>query len=183
LGLPEISGESEYFSTSLDLRDKFDFGPILEGNGIVPDDENLYDLDEISSAIKKVLGVDPGLTCYVLRGEKKQYLSQMQICLSKDYEQMNCVGRSIELLKIETEDAQQTDCQQGIPVHYPTIQYSPPTFEMLTLFQKMVKFVTDRMWHFVILFVLVILVLKVFCYSVTVQEVNVVDEKTKIIGI
>lgn len=131
LGLPNISDESGYFNTTLGLRDHFDFGPILKGSSIVPDDTKLYDLDEMKSAIKNVLGVEPGLTCYVLRSSHKQYLSQMQICLSKTYEQMDCVPTdSIDMLEInnlrdDVSKPQQTDCQHGIPIHYPTIEYKP----------------------------------------------------------
>jgi ribonuclease T2 len=130
LGLPLISDESGYFNTTLGLRDHFDFGPILKGSSIVPDDDKLYDLNQIKTAIKNVLGVEPGLTCYVLRDAKKQYLSQMQICLSKTYEQMDCVPtESRDMLEIITkkiyEKPQQTDCQHGIPIHYPTIEYKP----------------------------------------------------------
>lgn len=92
----------------------------------MPDDDNLYDLDQMKNAIKKVLGVEPGLTCYVLRDSKKQYLSQMQICLSKSYEQIECAHESIDMLKIvRNNKPQQTECQRGIPIHYPTIEYKP----------------------------------------------------------
>lgn len=125
LGLPGISDESGYFNRTLGLRDHFDFGPILTGSKIIPDDENLYDLSKVKAAITSVLGVEPGLTCYVLRNDNKQYLSQMQICLNKQYEQINCAERSIDLLKVASKAPQQTDCQPGIPIHYPTINHKP----------------------------------------------------------
>lgn len=128
LGLPTISNESDYFNTTLGLRDHFDFGPILKGSAIVPDDDKLYDLDLMKAAIKNVLGVEPGLTCYVLKNSHKQYLSQMQICLSKTYEQIDCAPASINMLDLVTKanenKPQQIDCQQGIPIHYPTIEYN-----------------------------------------------------------
>ncbi len=111
------------------MRDHFDFGPILKGSDIVPDDNKLYDLDQMKAAIKNVLGVEPGLTCYVLKSSQKQYLSQMQICLNKSYEQIDCAPSSIDIIKLYTkngnEKPQQTDCQNGIPIHYPTIEYNP----------------------------------------------------------
>lgn len=179
LNVPPIADESDYFKTSLDLRDKFDFGPILEGSGIVPDDDKLYDLGDMTSAIKKVLGVDPGLTCYVNKGEKKQYLSQMQICLSKTFEQMECAERSIEILEINSVRAE-TDCQHGIPVHYPTIHYTPGVnkIDVPQIERAFFKFMTDRMWHFVILFVLIVLVLKIVCFQKTeVRVEEVMDQK------
>lgn len=180
--MPPISDESDYFKTSLDLRDKFDFGPILQGNGIVPDDDKLYDLDDMTSAIKKVLGVDPGLTCYVIKGESKQYLSQMQICLSKTFEQMECVERSIDMLEINSVKATQTDCQHGIPVHYPTIHYTPAVrkLDVPQIEQAFSKFMTERVWHFAILFVLIVLVLKIVCFQKTeVRVEEVMDQKPR----
>ncbi len=106
LSVPDINNESDYFNVSLNLRDHYDFGPILKGSDIVPDDKTVYDLDKIKYAIKSVLGVDPGLTCYVQHNSPKQYLSQMQICLTKENEQTDCVNEydSIDIFEIMIEN-------------------------------------------------------------------------------
>ena len=80
--MSQIHNESDYFNASLGLRDHFDFGPILKGSNIIPDDTLLYDLDKIKYAIKSVLNVEPMVVCYVLKDSHVQYLAQMQICLS-----------------------------------------------------------------------------------------------------
>lgn len=125
LSLPQIKSESDYFNLTLGLRDHFDFGPILKANGIVPDDTLLYDLDKIKYAIKSVLNVEPMIVCYILKDSDVQYLSQMQICLSKQFELVDCAFEAVELVNIVVDNTpQETQCQQGIPIHYPTIRYS-----------------------------------------------------------
>jgi len=128
LSVPDIKDESDYFNVSLNMREHYDFGPILKGSDIIPDDSVVYDLDKIKYAIKSVLGVTPGVICYVQHGSTKQYLSQMQICLSKDNEQTECQNEyeSIDMLEIMSGNkVHQTDCINGVPVVYPTIEYKP----------------------------------------------------------
>jgi len=125
LSLPQITGESDYFNVSLSLRDHFDFGPILKASSIQPDDSLLYDLDKIKTAISSVLNVEPYLECYVLKDSDVQYLSQMQICLSKQFELVDCSTDALEMANIVTTNTpQEIQCQQGVPIHYPTIKYA-----------------------------------------------------------
>lgn len=123
--MPQIKNESDYFNFTLGLRDHFDFGPILKAGGIVPDDTLLYDLDKIKYAIKSVLNVEPMIVCYILKDSDVQYLSQMQICLSKEFELVDCAFQAVELVNIMVDnEPQETQCQHTMPVHYPTIHYS-----------------------------------------------------------
>jgi ribonuclease T2 len=123
IGLNGITDESDYFNTTLALRDHFDFGPILKGNSIVPDDTILYDLDKIKHTINSVLGVEPMLVCFILRDSDVQYLSQMQICLSKEFELVDCAFEAVELVNIAVDNQpQETQCQHGLPVHYAKIR-------------------------------------------------------------
>jgi hypothetical protein len=90
----------------------------------VPDELQLYDVDAMKNAIRRVLNVEPMLTCYVLRDSDVQYLSQMQVCLSKSYELVECADEALELTKISVDNTpQETTCQSGIPIHYPVIKY------------------------------------------------------------
>lgn len=125
LGLEHIKNESDYFSISLGLRNEFDFGPVLKKSAIVPDDTLLYDIDKIRYAIKKELKVEPMIVCYILKDSDVQYLSQMQVCLSKQFELVDCEFQAVELVNITKSNVpQETQCQPGMPVHYPTIKYS-----------------------------------------------------------
>jgi ribonuclease T2 len=125
LGLPQIKSEFDYFNTTLGLRDHYDFGPMLAGANVVPDDTIMYDLDKIESAITKTLGIRPLLTCYVEKDADVQYFSQMQICISKQFELVDCQTLAVEPALIARDNsAQETTCQRGMPVHYPTIKYA-----------------------------------------------------------
>jgi ribonuclease T2 len=125
LSLPQIKSESDYFNLTIGLRDNFDFGPILKAHSIIPDDTVLYDLNKIEYAIESVMNVKPLLTCYILKDSDVQYFSQMQICLSKEFELVDCATIAVEPALIKKDNsAQETTCQPNIPVHYPTIKYS-----------------------------------------------------------
>lgn len=91
----------------------------------MPDDTILYDLDKVKYAIKSILNVEPMIVCYILKDSDVQYLSQMQICLSKQFELVDCAFDAVELVNIVVDNTpQETQCQHGIPIHYPTIRYS-----------------------------------------------------------
>ena len=125
LSLPQVQGEVNYFNFTLGLRNHFDFGPILKANGIVPSDTVLYDLHDVKKAITSVLGVEPMIVCYILKDSDVQYLSQMQICLSKEFELVDCAFEAVELVNIVVDNTpQETQCQYSLPIQYPTFQYS-----------------------------------------------------------
>lgn len=123
--MPDVKNESQYFNLTLGLRNRFDFGPILKANAIVPDDTVLYDLDKIKKAIKDALNVDPILECYVLKNLDVQYLSQMQVCLSKSFQLIDCNENQSTSNAVPSKNTpQETRCQHGLPIHYPTFHYS-----------------------------------------------------------
>jgi len=65
------------------------------------------------------------IVCYILKDSDVQYLSQMQICLSKEFELVDCAFQAVELVNIMIDnEPQETQCQSTMPVHYPTIHYS-----------------------------------------------------------
>jgi len=125
LNLPQIRSEFDYFNVSLNLRNLYDFGPVLSQLSIVPSDTLLYDANKIRFAIKSILKVDPMLVCYVLKDSDVQYFSQMQVCLSKDFELVDCSFQAVELANIVVDnEPQETQCQDSMPIHYPTIHYA-----------------------------------------------------------
>lgn len=121
----DINTESDYFNVTLGLRNHFDFGLILKASNIVPDDKKLYDLSDIKEAIKSVLNVEPSVDCYVLQDSNVQYISQMQICLSKTFDLVDCGGsqsaKSARVVR-DTSSPQETQCLNDLPVHYPVIK-------------------------------------------------------------
>lgn len=65
------------------------------------------------------------IVCYVLKNSDVQYLSQMQVCLNKDLELVDCAFQAIELANIVKDNKpQEIQCQPNIPIHYPTIKYA-----------------------------------------------------------
>ena len=121
LGMPEIRSESDYFNVTLGLRVLYDFGPVLERYSIVPDDTLLIDLGKIKNAIKSVLKVEPMIVCFVLKDSDIQYLSQMQVCMSKQFELVDCLFEPDKIL--DSNKAQEIQCQPDIPIIYPTIKH------------------------------------------------------------
>ena len=135
LGLPEIRDQKDYFNVSLNLHRKFDFGPILRAKKFVPDDTNLYSLEKISEAIFEHLRVKPMLVCYFVKESNVQYLSQMQVCLSKEYSVIDCdpadqvqIFQSLQSHMLKTnsgllDSVREVPCVRNVPVHYPTIKH------------------------------------------------------------
>jgi ribonuclease T2 len=120
----QIKNENDYFSVSLSLRDKFDFGPILAEAKIIPSDTLLYSLDNIISAVQAKLGVRPLATCYIQKDSNIQIFSQMQICFDKEFNLIDCRDQVLELTKIFVDNTpQETGCSSTRPVSYPTIKY------------------------------------------------------------
>lgn len=139
LGLTQIRSESDYFNVTLGLRALYDFGPVLSRAAIEPDDTLLVDLGKIKTAIKSVLHVEPMIVCFVLKDSDIQYLSQMQVCLSKQFELVDCEFEAIELVQIVKDNQpQEMQCQPDMPIHYPTIKYaqSLPFFRNKILQQR-----------------------------------------------
>jgi ribonuclease T2 len=125
LDLPQIRSELDYFNITLNLRDSYDFGPVLSQLSIVPSDTLLYDTNKIRFAIKNILKVEPLLVCYVLKDSEVQYFSQMQVCLSKDFQLVDCSFQAVEFANIVVDnEPQETQCQDSMPIHYPTIHYA-----------------------------------------------------------
>ena len=121
--MENIKDEFDYFNVSLNLRTEFDFGPILAEESIIPHDTMLYDVKKIKSIIKNKLKVEPLLVCYMRRDSDIQWLSQMQICFDKQYQLIDCSKESVELVQIMvSNDPQETECSDDMPVLYPTIK-------------------------------------------------------------
>lgn len=120
----QIKNQDDYFSVSLGLRDKFDFGPILAEANIIPSDTLLYSLDNILNAIQAKLGVRPLTTCFIQKDSNIQIFSQMQICFDKDFSLIDCRDQVLELAKIAVDNTpQETGCSHTRPISYPIIKH------------------------------------------------------------
>lgn len=89
-GISALSTERGFFTTVLSLLEqKLNYTQALEDYGIKPSNTTTYKLDQFNDAFKKKFGVRPLVEC--LYTEKKgQVLSQISLCLHKDFTIMPC---------------------------------------------------------------------------------------------
>lgn len=121
LTLPQIKNELDYFNQSLALRQKFDFGTFLKASQVIPDDNLNYDLAKIKFAIKRAINVEPQVECYI--SGDVQYMAQMQICLSKQFELVECATKSKSNIRmLGGPRTEEMECRDGVPVRYPVIK-------------------------------------------------------------
>ncbi|XP_071792627.1 ribonuclease Oy-like [Asterias amurensis] len=90
--LPALYGEHNYFSKTMDLRQKFDIDNILSDAGIVPSLSTRYKLTDIQQAVQNATGAIPNLSCFFLPKKKGslQYLSEIRLCLDETFEPRDC---------------------------------------------------------------------------------------------
>ena len=86
--LPEVNSELKYFQTGLDFNKRFDIKGMLSDSNIVPG--NQYKPDQIIEALKKNLGVNPGLQCVYDHEIHEHLLYQINVCLDKNFNVMGC---------------------------------------------------------------------------------------------
>ena len=92
---------------------KFNFGPILERAQIIPSDTNAYDTDAIRESVSDALKVNPLIDCFYDKSEDKQYVSQMQVCFSINFELNECPKNNRE---INFDGAiSEGPCRDGVP--------------------------------------------------------------------
>ena len=116
--MQQIRNERDYFQVTLGLREKFDFGVLLEKVSIVPNDNKGYELESITSGIKSSLEFEPVVYCYVESG--KQFLAEMQICLNKNLEEIECTSGEQRGLPTMVRATEQ-ECKSNMPVFYPVL--------------------------------------------------------------
>jgi ribonuclease I len=83
-------------------------------SSIIPDDEVNYDLDKIKFAIKRAVKFEPEVVCYM--SNDIQYIVEMDICLSKNFQAVECATKSSFFKQSEQ------SCRQGVPVRYPKLR-------------------------------------------------------------
>jgi len=96
---------------------------MLEASSIRPDDTTLYKGEDFINAIQTATSFAPQLTCYAEKKSDVQYLSQIQICINKNYEVMDCKDAAVEPTPIFNNTPQEMTCKKDVPIHYPTFKY------------------------------------------------------------
>ncbi len=122
LSLKQIRNERDYFQITLGLREKYDFGVLLEKLSIVPDDNKGYELEEIISGIRTSINFEPVVYCYVDQESNKQFLAEMQVCLNRNFEVIECTSQEKRSLTTMVRATEQV-CNSNMPVFYPVLNW------------------------------------------------------------
>jgi len=90
--LAATEGEHNYFSTSLDLNEKFSIKKILQQSGIEPSKDKTYKLAEITQAIEKAVNAKIELHCLHINENDQHtyYFMDMRMCLDKSLKAIDC---------------------------------------------------------------------------------------------
>ncbi|KAL4234457.1 Ribonuclease T2 [Mactra antiquata] len=89
----DTSGEFNYFAAALMLNQKYNITRMLMNHGVVPSTTVQYSIDDFVTAIKKEVGYTPVVNCAAKKmknGTTYHLISQLEICLSKDFTPRSC---------------------------------------------------------------------------------------------
>ncbi|XP_008067052.2 ribonuclease T2 [Carlito syrichta] len=120
-----LNSQKKYFSRCLDLYKELDLNSKLLKLGIKPS-INYYHIEDFRDALARVYGVIPKIQCLPPRqGEEVQTIGQIELCLTKDHQQLrNCtepeeppaLGQEVWPVDVAAEGLRV--CEDG-PVFYP----------------------------------------------------------------
>ncbi|XP_067242797.1 ribonuclease T2 [Chanodichthys erythropterus] len=119
-----LNSEHKYFSKALELYHKFDLNSVLRNNKIVPS-EKYYTLDDVETALTNFYNVKPKIQCVHPGKEGQvQILGQIEICVDRDFQLMNCEKSTEEIWSNDMSVSGQSAlsvCDQSVPVYYPPV--------------------------------------------------------------
>ncbi len=119
--MPQVRNERDYFELTLGLREKLEFGVFLEKSLIIPDNNKGYELEKIVNAIKSKIDVEPVAYCFYDKEAGKQFLSEMEVCLNKKLELIECTNPQKRSLLKKMGSIEEEMCKSDIPVVYPVL--------------------------------------------------------------
>lgn len=139
--LPVLGREVDYFNQTLNLNRQYDFLTLFTEQGLVPRDGYTYQLFEIRQALGAALGYIPKIQCTTDIAQKVQYLMQVEMCIDKTFNAMQCPKSSVmdqsaaatNINSIPSADVHvmqykmrsPTTCSDNIPIAYPKIHPIP----------------------------------------------------------
>uniref|UniRef100_F1L443 Ribonuclease Oy n=1 Tax=Ascaris suum TaxID=6253 RepID=F1L443_ASCSU len=93
--LPATQGEKNFFSKSLELHRKYSVADALQQSGIVPTNENTYQLKHIDKAVESALTNGRTIKVHCLKDAKtgEYFLADIRICIDKDFRPIDCRGK------------------------------------------------------------------------------------------
>lgn len=89
-----IPDEFTYFKTALNLYKKYNITSILGNSGIIPNTYTSYKSDDFCNAVENSLNTVPVVTCIYDKISTHHYLLQIEICVDKDFNTIDCPERS-----------------------------------------------------------------------------------------
>ncbi|XP_071834142.1 ribonuclease T2-like isoform X2 [Apostichopus japonicus] len=117
--LPELDGEHNYFSKTMQILESFKFDSIFKANHVEPSATKIYKADNFTEAISKSLGFEPVLQCYTTINETEQttFIEEVEICLNKTFQVIQC---PVSPLKKNNQFGLQGNCGKR-DIYYPPI--------------------------------------------------------------
>ncbi|ELT99500.1 hypothetical protein CAPTEDRAFT_154023 [Capitella teleta] len=94
MSLDALATEFKYFSMGLNLHKRYDYMQTLKQFGITPRDNYLYQFTDILNAFNKGFGGRTNLQCTYDPETKTQYIAQVEICVSKSFQVIDCEHHS-----------------------------------------------------------------------------------------
>ncbi|XP_076830038.1 ribonuclease T2 [Brachyhypopomus gauderio] len=121
----DLNTQHKYFSKALELYHKLDLDGVLKKCQILPA-ENPYKLDDLEKCITDVYKVTPKIQC-VPKGQEEQILGQIEVCVDKQFQLVDCEKASKLLWSRDNEDllfahirhSGFTVCDPSVPIYYP----------------------------------------------------------------
>ncbi|MCP9264565.1 hypothetical protein DINM_022677 [Dirofilaria immitis] len=86
----EVSDEMKYFNKSLALHEQINIFGILEKEKVVPSQEKLYSWLLLHKNLRSAYGKNVQFCCLKDKETKKWLLADVRLCLTKDFELMDC---------------------------------------------------------------------------------------------
>ncbi|KAK2154596.1 hypothetical protein LSH36_264g04045 [Paralvinella palmiformis] len=114
----KFNNEYHYFKGTLDLHTKFNLTRFLEERGILPSSVHDYQYTDLLKALQK----KTVLSCYHDKTTRVQFLSSIEICLSKSLQWIDCPSSTATMTRKEMMNyriVHAHPCSDIVPIMYP----------------------------------------------------------------
>jgi ribonuclease T2 len=119
-----MGDELKYFSTGLKLNHQLDLLTLLEKQGLPPKEATTYQYFEVLSRVEKAIGKKVKLQCTLDKNVSLQYLLQVEVCLNKQLQPIDCTKSSaFGMTAQEVVLGDTIGCLDTYPIAYTPIQH------------------------------------------------------------
>jgi ribonuclease T2 len=92
-GIASLQGEYNFFNQALKLNQRYDILSLLKKLNVVPKSDYVYQYSTMLAAMEKALGGKVKIQCFYNKATKTQYIEQVEMCLDKSFNAMDCPGK------------------------------------------------------------------------------------------